>query len=114
MSEFVIDRQNDVLVARAKSETFIDDVSIIQVGREMLALADIADGKMLLNFEGVTFMSSAMIGKVVVLSKKCRTDDIDLKMCNVPSSVISVLGKRRLDNVFQIFDSQDEALQAFE
>ena len=73
-------------------------------------LAEQANGKMLLDCEGVKMMSSAMIGKIVALNKKCRVDKIEPRMCNLPSTVIEVLDNRRLKTFFKIFDSVEEAL----
>jgi anti-sigma B factor antagonist len=113
VSEVLSYYQDDVLIVRFKSATFLDDVFIIHVGRELLALADQTRGKLLLDFQGVTFMSSAMIGKVVVLSKKCRAEGIEFRMCNVPSCITDVLDKRRLSTVFMMSDSVEDALLEF-
>jgi anti-anti-sigma factor len=110
MLEILSERTEGVLIVHFTCERILDDVLIVQLGRELLRLAEIADGKMLLDFAGVTFMSSSMIGKIVVLSKKCRAIDTELRLCNLPSTVIQVLDKRRLNTVFQIFDSVEEAL----
>jgi anti-sigma B factor antagonist len=110
MPEFLCQHKDGVLIAQFTSDKILDDVLIVDIGRELLELAEQAEGKMLLDFQGVTFMSSAMIGKVVLLSKKCRANKAELRMCNVPASVIDVLDKRRLNTVFKICDSVEEAL----
>jgi anti-sigma B factor antagonist len=110
MSAVRSQRKDGVLIVTLTVEKILDDALIIQIGRELFRLADQAGGKMLLDFQGVTFMTSSMIGKVVVLSKKCKSIDTEFRMCNVPATVIDVLDKRRLNSVFKIFDSQEEAL----
>jgi anti-anti-sigma regulatory factor len=47
------------------------------------------------------------------LNKKCKAVKTEMKMCNVPPSVIEVLDKRRLRKIFKIYDSVDDALNAF-
>ena len=42
-----------------------------------------AEKKLLLDFTGVSFMSSAMIGKLVLLHKKCKSAEILMKVCNI-------------------------------
>jgi len=103
-------RKDGVLIVQLTLEKILDDALILQVGWELMRLAEQAKGKMLLDFDGVRLMSSAMIGKVVALNKKCRADKTELRMCNVPSPVIDVLDKRRLNTFFKIFDSVEEAL----
>lgn len=110
MPEILSQRRDGVLVVTFTVETILDDVLIVQIGRKLLRLADKAEGGLLLDFQGVTFMSSSMIGKIVVLSKKCKENGVEFRMCNVPSMVITVLDKRRLNTVFKIFDSTEDAL----
>jgi anti-sigma B factor antagonist len=103
-------RKDGVLIVQLTFEKILDDALTLQVGWELMSLAEQANGKMLLDLEGVRIMSSAMIGKIVALNKKCRADKIELRMCNVPSPFIGVLDKRRLNTFFKIFDSVEEAL----
>jgi anti-sigma B factor antagonist len=106
-------QNNDVLVAKFTVQKILDDVLIAEIGQELLELADQAEGKMLLDFQGVTFMSSAMIGKVVQLNKKCKANKAQLKMCNIGPSVMGVFEITRLDKIFKIYDSVDDAINAF-
>ena len=103
-------RKDGVLIVQLTLENILDDALIFQVGWELETLAEQANGKMLLDFDGVRLMSSAMIGKIVSLNKKCRADKIELRMCNFPSTVTDVLDKRRLTAFFKICDSVEEAL----
>jgi anti-anti-sigma regulatory factor len=72
MPELVLVQKHDMLIAQFTAEKILDDVVIVQIGEELLELADQANGKMLLDFQGVAFMSSSMIGHIVVLNKKCE------------------------------------------
>jgi anti-anti-sigma factor len=106
-------QKNDVLIARFTVQKILDDVLIAEIGSELLELADQADGKMLLDFQDVAFMSSSMIGRIVMLNKKCKASKTDLKMCNIGPSVMGVFEITRLDKIFKIYDSVDDALSAF-
>ena len=113
MPELVSQHKDDVLIVQFTSQKILSDVLIAQIGREVLELADEADGKMLLDFQGVTFMSSAMIGKIVLLNKKCKQNKITIKLCNIAPSIMEVFEITRLNKVFSIYDSIDDALKAF-
>lgn len=105
----------DVLVVQFTSQKILSDVVIAQIGRELLELADQAgDGKMLLDFQGVTFMSSAMIGKIVLVNKKCKANKTTIKLCDISPSIMEVFEITRLNKVFSIYESKDEALKSFE
>jgi anti-sigma B factor antagonist len=113
MAELVSQRRDDVLIIQFNTPKLLADTTIAQIGREMLELADQCDGKMLINFQGVTFMSSAMIGKIVLLNKKCTADKTVVKLCSIAPSIMEVFEITRLNKIFAIYDSEDEALAAF-
>jgi len=81
MPEVLSQQRDDVLIGQFTSQRILDDMLVAQIGRELLELADRAEGKMLLDFQGVTLMSSAMIGKIVLLNKKCKAGKTDLSVC---------------------------------
>lgn len=114
MPELLSQQKDDVLVVQFTSPKILSDVVIAQIGRELLELADETDGKMLLNFQGVTFMSSAMIGKIVLLNKKCKANKTTIKLCNISPSIMEVFEITRLNKVFSIYKSEEEALTAFQ
>ena len=96
MPELLSQQKDDVLIVQFTSQKILSDVLIAQIGRELLELADEADGKLLLDFQGVTFMSSAMIGKIVLLNKKCKQNKTTIKLCNIAPSIKEVFEITRL------------------
>jgi anti-sigma B factor antagonist len=114
MPELVSQHKDDILLVQFTSQKILSDVLIAQIGRELLELADQANGKMVLDFQGVTFMSSAMIGKIVLLNKKCKANNTTVKLCNIAPSIMEVFEITRLNKVFSIYDSMDEALKSFQ
>ena len=114
MSELVSQRKGDVLVVRFTSPKIFADALIQQIGDELLELVDQADGKMLLDFEPVNFMSSLMIGRIILLRKKAKASQTEIKLCNVCPSVLGVFEVTRLDKLFKIYDSAEDALNAYE
>jgi anti-sigma B factor antagonist len=113
MPELLSQQKDDVLIVQFTSQKILSDVLIAQIGRELLELADEADGKLLLDFQGVTFMSSAMIGKIVLLNKKCKANKTTIKLCNIAPSIKEVFEITRLNKVFSIYESLDDAVAAF-
>jgi len=113
MPELVSQHKDDVLIVQFTSQKILSDVLIAQIGRELLELADEANGKMVLDFQGVTFMSSAMIGKIVLLNKKCKAGNTVVKLCNIAPSIMEVFEITRLNKVFSIYESVDLALESF-
>jgi anti-sigma B factor antagonist len=109
MPEVLSQRKDDVLIGTFTSQKILEDTLIAQVRRELLDMADRAEGKMLLDFQGVTFMSSSMIGSIVLLNKKCR-GRTEIRMCNISPSVMEVFEITRLDKILKICGSLEQAL----
>ena len=106
---------DDVLVVKFTDAKILDDARIQQIGKDLLEMTTKAQaGKMVLNFQGVSFMSSAMIGKLVLLSKKCKTAKIDLKLCDITPNVAEVFKIMRLNKVFDIHKDEEKAVKAFD
>lgn len=115
MSSLKTQEVEEVLVVNFTDAKILDEARIQQIGQELMNCATTAaqKKKMLLNFLGVQFMSSAMIGKLVLLNKKCKTDEVILKMCSISPNVMEVFKITRLNKVFEIFDDQEKALKSF-
>lgn len=113
MPELLSQKKDDVLVVQFTSPKILDDTLISAIKGELSELADQTDGKMVLDFQGVTFMSSSMIGNVVALNNKCKANDIALRMCNLSPDALEVLVITHLDTVFRICSTVDEAIRDF-
>jgi anti-sigma B factor antagonist len=115
MSSLKSQEIEDVLVVYFTDAKILDEARIQQIGKELMEMAASASTskKMVLNFQGVQFMSSAMIGKLVLLNKKCKSTEIDLKLCQISANVLEVFKITRLNKVFEIHPDEEKALKAF-
>jgi len=117
MSSLKSEQKEDILCVYFTDAKILDEARIQQIGKELVEKATAAAGseskKMLVNFQGVQFMSSAMIGKLVLLNKKSKTDKVDLKLCNITPNVLEVFKITRLNKVFDIQGEEDKALKSF-
>lgn len=115
MSSLKSEQKEDILVVYFTDAKILDEARIQKIGKELMEKAEeAAEGKkMLLNFQGVQFMSSAMIGKLVLLNKKCKAAGLTLKFCAISPNVLEVFKITRLNRVFDIQTDEDKALKAF-
>jgi anti-anti-sigma factor len=103
-----------VLVAYITESKLLDENKIAQIGQDLLEAVDqAAEKKLLLNFRGVSFMSSAMIGKLVLLNRKCREQQVQLKLCNIDPNIAEVFKIMQLNKVFDIQKDEEKAIKAF-
>jgi anti-sigma B factor antagonist len=105
----------DVLVVYFTDSRMLDDPRIQQIGTELTAVVERCEtGKLLLNFEEVKFMSSAMLGKIMLVQKKCKQGDVKLKLCNISGDIMEVFKMMRLHKVLDIYKEEAKALSSFE
>lgn len=110
-----IQDKKDVVVVSFRQVKILDEGPIRQVGEEFgkLTLEAAADRKLLLNFEKVEFMASAMIGLIIRLSKQCKKDKVQLKLCSISPSIMEIFRLMSLNKVLDIHPDEPEALEAF-
>ena len=108
--------RGEVLAVYFNKDSILDQQVIDEIGHEFdrVALEAASCRKILLNFGQVKFMSSSMIGKLLVLNKRCTTDKIKLKLSNVSPALLEVFKITKLNKVFDIQRDEATALAAFE
>ncbi len=106
---------NEILLVGFTDSKILDSQRIEQVGRELQeAVPQAVHKKMLLNFRGVSFMSSAMITKLVMLNKGCKAQGVTLKFCEVSPNVMEVFKITKLNKLFDIQENETKAVASFD
>jgi anti-sigma B factor antagonist len=106
--------QGDVRVVHFADTKVIDQRNINQIGAELMEMVETGGVlKMLINMSNVRYLSSAVLGKLISLHKALRTRTGILKLCNVGDPIYEVFEITRLNQVFDMYDSEDKALEAF-
>jgi anti-anti-sigma factor len=106
--------RNGVLVVRFLEAELSEETHVREIGDELTALISHSHVKqLLLNFEGVSFMSSSMLGQLAILTKRCMSGHIGLKFCDVGEYIREVLRIVRLDTLAEIVSDEHTALAAF-
>jgi len=106
-----IQKQGDVAIVSFITSRILDQSNVQQLGEEFDALVDEYHlGKIVLNFENVSYMSSAVMGKLVALLKKVKSAGGQLRLCNIEESIYEIFEIMRFDRMFDISPSLDEAV----
>ncbi len=110
----VID-ESGVSVVRFVDRKIVDSSSIEALGDELNALVTVEKRNMiLLNFDGVEFLSSAALNKLISLNSKVKAAAGRLKLCCLRAEIKEVFTITRLDRVFDIRKTETEAISAFQ
>ena len=90
------------------------------LGEESNALREkvkslIAEGKkkLVLNMDNVTFIDSAGLGTFVAAHHSAKSQGAALRLCNLGSKFQEVLQVTKLLTVFDVYDSEAEAVASF-
>jgi len=109
-----ISEVTDVTVVNFTDNRIIDSALIEELGAELLSLvADENRHKLLLNFAHVEFLSSAALNKLIRLDKNIKEAKGSLRLSNLRPQITQIFEITRLTQIFQIFDTEAEALASF-
>jgi anti-sigma B factor antagonist len=106
-----IDEVGDVTVARFIDKKILDENNIQIIGNQLFGLVE-EDGrkKIVLDFTNVEYLSSAALGKLITMDKKVKAAGGKLRLCNIRKDIYEVFAITRLNKVFDIRNTQDEAV----
>jgi anti-sigma B factor antagonist len=69
--------------------------------------------KIVLNLKGLKYVDSSGIGELVSCYTTITNRGSQLRLCNLNSKIYSLLQLTALVSVFQIYDSEEDAIQSF-
>lgn len=111
MQRIEVSESSNVSVVRVKDQKIIDPESIQELGEELFELIDNDNRqKIVLNFSNVEFLSSAALGKLITFEKKAKKQGAQLILTNISPEIFQVFAITNLDKLFQIKDSEADAL----
>jgi anti-anti-sigma factor len=92
----------------------VDETAIEQYYREIVDVLDKTDESCaVLHFGRVAFMSSAALGMLVRVNKKCKEYKIVLRLCSITTDIRQIFKITGLDKAFDIHADVAQAREAF-
>jgi anti-sigma B factor antagonist len=106
--------QDGVTCIEFVDRNILDEANIQQIGDEINAIVDGQDKpKVLISFENVDHLSSAALGTLITINNKVRTKEGELRLANIDRQIYEVFLITKLNKLFQIHDTREEALASF-
>jgi len=107
--------QDDGVLSVGFNEKNILDEAVIQfIGSEISELIDGATNpKLLINFEGVEHLSSAALGTLITINNKVSQKQGQLRLANIHPQIYEVFVITKLNRLFEIHDSAEQAVASF-
>jgi len=114
-NDVVICRQAGKAMVVSFSTKLIYDVNTVEaVEAKIRSLLDDGPENMVINFSGVDFMVTRVINVLLVTLKRIRTQGGEVYLAGMNANIRRVFDIMRLDVVFKIFETEEEALAALE
>lgn len=105
---------NGVTIVRFREKRIVDAGNIEAIGDEMLNLVKVQHLKnILLNFEGVEFLSSAAFNKLILLNKEVKNVGGILRLTGLKAEILEAFKVLKLNKIFDIRTSEADAIKAY-
>jgi anti-sigma B factor antagonist len=102
-----------VTVLRFFETRLFDDAVVRDIGEQLMAALPTGRAvRVVVDFTGVEIVSSAMLGKLILLQRRVDATDGKLRLCELGDAVRAVLRSTNLDRLFGIDRDVRAALEA--
>jgi anti-sigma B factor antagonist len=107
-------KQDDIRIVQFEDRKILEELTINTIGERLSELAD-ADStpKILLDFRKVEHLSSAALGMLITLNKQIAERKGRLVLANIHPQIFEVFKITRLNKLFNIQNTMDDAMQQF-
>ena len=114
MQSIELHEDDDLLVLSFVDGKITDDKRITQIDADLQQATGLAgNGRVLVDFTGLNFMSSAMVGALLRFQKKCDGASINVKFCNIGDAVGEIFQVMKLKKIFSIHKTREDAVKAY-
>lgn len=111
----IISQQDGTLLIVKFTDNQLRDDEAYRIGAELRTLTEQASGRcILLNFDGVEYLSSTMIGQLFALRNSCKPKNIAVKICGMSPAVKDVVDIVQLPRLIEVYDDVDAARVALD
>ena len=105
------EKKGDVLVVHVKGR--LDAISSPTAEKKVFDSINAGQTKLLLDFSGVSYLSSAGMRMLLSTTKKLKSLSGKLVVASITTNVMDVLKMSGFDHVLEIAGTEDEALRRF-
>jgi len=92
----------------------LDEANIQVISSELEELIERTDEpKLLISFANVDHLSSAALGALITINNKVRSKGGQLRLADIDPQIREVFAITKLNRLFQIHDTSQEALESF-
>jgi anti-sigma B factor antagonist len=108
---FEVTKEGDVTVVEVTGQLIVGNRQ--ELKDDVLKLLEDGGRKFLIDFRDTAYIDSSGLGVLVSLSKKIREKGGEMRLSNLNEDLRTLFELTKLDTLFIIADSRDQALQDF-
>ena len=113
-SRIRVKRVDNVSQVEFVDRNILDEGNIQVIGQEISAIIDAENSpRVLISFARVEHLSSAALGTLITINNKVRSKSGQLRLANIDAQILEVFVITRLNKLFQIHETTDEAMKSF-
>jgi len=106
--------ENGVTRIEFIDRNILDEGNIQAIGEELGRIIDAdAEPRLLISFANVDHLSSAALGTLITVNTKIRNRGGELRLADIDPQIREVFAITKLNRLFQIHDTSQEALESF-
>ena len=104
----------DATIVCFTDEKILEEQDIKVLQDSIMSVVESASGgiKLILDFGNVRFLSSAVLGLLIRLSKRMYEHDGQLKLCNINPKIFEIFKITRLTKTFDIYEDVESATES--
>ena len=113
-SRLRVRRDAGVIQVEFIDRNILDEANIQSIGEEISGLIDAEPNpKLLLSFANVDHLSSAALGTLITINNKVKSREGQLRLTNIDPQIYEVFVITKLNKLFDIHETTEEALASF-
>jgi len=101
----------DATVITITDEKILEDQDVKALEESIMPLID-GPVTLIIDFSNVRFLSSAVLGLLIRVSKKATEHKGRLKLCGIGTRIFEIFKITRLDEIFDIYEDAKKAMSS--
>ncbi len=113
-SRIRVKRVTNVIQVEFVDRNILDEANIQAIGDEIGTLIDAEQKpRLLISFANVEHLSSAALGTLITINNRVKNREGQLRLANIDPQIYEVFTITRLNKIFQILPTTDDAMKSF-
>jgi len=110
-----VEYEKNATITKLRDTRILDQADIQALEESIIPLIEASDSiNLIIDFSNVQFLTSAVLGLLIRVSKKVYESEGQLRLCAIDNKILEIFRITRLDRVFDIHEDRYEALRSLE